>query len=297
VARRERAEAEGARQRERLGEVRERLEQALELHRQKDAALREARALEIQLGREAQEAGFSERECLSKLDDNQRAAATANSQLQRIEGETGAARTELAGISDTVLQEQLHAALDGKRDKESALAERRNVLETAAAEVRSLDEQRLKLEQGMLPCATGSTTCGSRRRRRRSTRSSSASAWPRSTSPARPTKRPSSTNSTPAAPSGSRTASCRAKSPSSRAEIEALGPVNLAALEELATASERKGFLDAQSPTSPRPSARWKTPSAASTAKRASSCRRPTTRSTSISAPCSRNSSAAARRA
>jgi chromosome segregation protein len=31
------------------------------------------------------------------------------------------------------------------------------------------------------------------------------------------------------------------------AEIEALGPVNLAALEELATASERKGFLDAQS--------------------------------------------------
>jgi chromosome segregation protein len=31
------------------------------------------------------------------------------------------------------------------------------------------------------------------------------------------------------------------------AEIEALGPVNLAALEELATATERKGFLDAQS--------------------------------------------------
>ena len=31
------------------------------------------------------------------------------------------------------------------------------------------------------------------------------------------------------------------------AEIEALGPVNLAALEELATASERKGFPDAQS--------------------------------------------------
>jgi len=31
------------------------------------------------------------------------------------------------------------------------------------------------------------------------------------------------------------------------AEIEALGPVNLAALEELAVAEERKGFLDAQS--------------------------------------------------
>ncbi|MCE9570342.1 MAG: chromosome segregation protein SMC, partial [Rhodocyclales bacterium] len=150
-ARRERAENEGRQQGERLAGVRQRLEQALDVHRQKDVALREARALEIQLGREAQEAGFSERECLSKLEDNARAAATATSQLQRIEGETAAARTEVAGISDSVLREQLHAALDARQGKESALAERRNVLESAASDLRSLDEQRLKLEQGVVP--------------------------------------------------------------------------------------------------------------------------------------------------
>jgi chromosome segregation protein len=98
-----------------------------------------------------QEAGFSERECLSKLEDNHRAGATASSQLQRIEAETVAARTEVSGISDTVLQEQLHAALDARRVKESALAERRNALESMAADLRGLDEQRLRLEQGLSP--------------------------------------------------------------------------------------------------------------------------------------------------
>ena len=40
---------------------------------------------------------------------------------------------------------------------------------------------------------------------------------------------------------------CRAKIDALNREIEALGAVNLAALEELTTARERKGFLDAQS--------------------------------------------------
>jgi chromosome segregation protein len=137
------------------------------LHRQKDVALREARALEIQLGREAQEAGFSERECLSKLEDNAARCRHGDQPVAAHRRRNRAARTEVAGISDTVLQEQLHAALDAKQGKESALAERRNVLETAAAELRSLDEQRLKLEQGVPRCATRSTTCGSRRRPRR----------------------------------------------------------------------------------------------------------------------------------
>jgi hypothetical protein len=79
-----------------------------------------------------------------------------------------------------VLQEQLHAALDARGIKESALAERRNVLEAAAGELRNLDEQRLRLEQGLSPVARqASATCGSRPRRRSSTRSSTASASPK----------------------------------------------------------------------------------------------------------------------
>jgi chromosome segregation protein len=109
-----------------------------------------------------------------------RAAATADSQLQRIEANGAAARTELAGISDSVCRNSCTPRWT-RAGKESALAERRNVLETMAADLRGLDEQRLRLEQGLSPLRdSASTTCGSRRRPPRSTRSSSANAWPRS---------------------------------------------------------------------------------------------------------------------
>jgi len=146
-----RAEGEGMRCREQLDAVRARLEEALEIQRQKDTALREARALEHQLAREAQEAGFSERECHTKLEDNARAAETARVQLERVNGETEVARTELAGISDAVLQEQLQAALDSRSGRENLLGERRNALEGAAGALRGLEEERLKLEQGLQP--------------------------------------------------------------------------------------------------------------------------------------------------
>ena len=246
-ARRGRAEAEGERQCERLGEVRGRLEQALELHRQKDAALREARALEVQLGREAQEAGFSERECISKLEDNARAGATAGSQLQRIESETGAARTELAGISDTVLQEQLHAALDGKRGKESALAERRNVLETAASELRSLDEQRMKLEQGVVPLRDKINDLRLKAQAAQMNEEQFRERLAEVHVLSEVDEAPFLDELNAGGADRLKDSVLQGEIVQISAEIEALGPVNLAALEELATASERKGFLDAQS--------------------------------------------------
>jgi chromosome segregation protein len=246
-ARRERAETEGERQRERLGEVRGRLEQSLELHRQKDAALRESRALEVQLGREAQEAGFSERECISKLEDNARAGATAGSQLQRIETETGAARTELAGISDTVLQEQLHAALDGKRDKESALAERRNVLETAATDLRGLDEQRMKLEQGVVPLRDKINDLRLKAQAAQMNEEQFRERLAEVHVLSEADEAPFLDELNAGGADRLKDSVLQGEIAQISAEIETLGPVNLAALEELATASERKGFLDAQS--------------------------------------------------
>jgi chromosome segregation protein len=246
-ARIERADDEGELQRERLGTVRERVERAIDLHRQKDMALRDARAVETQLGREVQEAGFSERECLSKLDDNGRAAATASSQLQRIDAETAAARTEVSGISDTVLQEQLHAALDARGLKESALAERRNVLEAAAGELRNLDEQRLRLEQGLTPLRD---RINDLRLKAQAAQLNEEQFRERLAE----VRVVSEEDEAPfldelAAGGAERLKDSVLQGDIARlnAEIETLGPVNLAALEELATASERKNFLDAQS--------------------------------------------------
>ncbi|HEX8961394.1 MAG TPA: chromosome segregation protein SMC, partial [Rhodocyclaceae bacterium] len=239
----ERAEAEAARCREQLDAVRERLEAALELQRTRDAALREARALEHQLAREAQEAGFSERECLSKLEDNARAAETAKTQLARVATETEAAQAELAGISDDVLQDQLQTALGSRQGREGLLAERRNALEAAAGELRMLDEQRMKLEQGLQPARDKINDLKLKQQ---------AAVLNEEQYRERLVEGGIATEEDEAALAAELTPALREPVLQGdiariNAEIEALGPVNLAALEELTISRERKGYLDDQS--------------------------------------------------
>jgi chromosome segregation protein len=239
----ERAETEAARCREQLNAVRERLEAALELQRSRDAGLREARALEHQLAREAQEAGFSERECLSKLEDNARAAETAKTQLARVATETEAARTELAAISDAVLQEQLQDALGSRQGREGLLAERRNALEAAAGELRMLDEQRMKLEQGLQPARD---KINDLKLKQQAAQLNEEQYRERLVEGGIATEEDEAALAAELVP-GLREPVLQGDIARINAEIEALGPVNLAALEELTISRERKGYLDDQS--------------------------------------------------
>jgi chromosome segregation protein len=238
-----RAEGEASRCREQLDAVRARLEEALEVQRQKDTGLREARALEHQLAREAQEAGFSERECRSKLEDNARAAETARTQLERVSGDTEAATTELAGISDAVLQEQLQSALDSRSGREGLLGERRNLLETAAGELRMLEEQRLKLEQGLQPARD---KINDWKLKQQAAELNAEQFQQRLVEAGLTTPEQEAELAAELVP-GLKESVLAGDIARLSTEIEALGPVNLAALEELTVARERKGFLDAQS--------------------------------------------------
>ncbi len=239
----ERAEETALVHSDRLGEIRSRVDQALENQRQCEAALREARALEQQMAREAQEAGFSERECLSKLEDNSRATDTASKQIERILGEIDSASAEVAAISDEVLQDQLHTALDTKQQKEAALAERRNVLEGAAIELRTLDEQRMRLEQGVEPL-------------REKINDLKLKAQAAQLNEEQYRERLAEVHVLTEADEAQfaedlakdrRDSAMQAEITRLGNAIEALGPVNLAALDELNSARERKGYLDSQS--------------------------------------------------
>jgi chromosome segregation protein len=238
-----RAEGEAARCREQLDAVRARVDEALEVQRRTDTGLREARALEHQLAREAQEAGFSERECRSKLEDNARAAETARVQLERVTGDTGAATTELAGISDAVPQEQLQSALDSRSGREGLLGERRNLLETAAGELRMLEEQRLKLEQGLQPARD---KINDWKLKQQAAELNADQFQQRLVEAGLTTPEQEAELAAELVP-GLKESVLAGDIARLTAEIEALGPVNLAALEELTVARERKGFLDAQS--------------------------------------------------
>ena len=49
------------------------------------------------------------------------------------------------------MEDNLQVALETRQEKEMALADCRNVLEAATTALRGLDEQRMKIEQGLEP--------------------------------------------------------------------------------------------------------------------------------------------------
>ncbi|WP_154716541.1 chromosome segregation protein SMC [Sterolibacterium denitrificans] len=240
-----RAEEEGADSREKLELARVRLEEALALQATHEAALREARSQEQALAREAQEVGFTERECAGKLEDNARAKETARQQLERIAEQKLLAEEERGGISDEAQQERLQVALAGRREYESLLAAKRDLLESAAATLREHDEQRLRIEQGLDPL----------RERINELRLKAQAAQLNEEQYAQRLIEVHVQDEAAEAPLLAELAATPnlrenamvAEINRLQQEIDALGPVNLAALEELTTASERKGFLDAQS--------------------------------------------------
>ena len=238
-----RAEGEANAGREQLAAVRTRVEEALAGQRQQDTALREARALEHQLAREAQEANFSERECRSRLEDNARAAETARVQLERVAADAATGHAEVAGISDVVLLEQLQTALDARGGREGLLAERRNALETAASDLRALEEQRLKLEQGLQPARD---KINDWKLKQQAAELNAEQFQQRLVEVGVTTPEQEAEIAAELTP-GLKESGLAGDIARLGAEIEALGPVNLAALEELTVARERKGFLDEQS--------------------------------------------------
>ena len=237
------ADDEIARSREALEAARQTMDAALALQRDRDTALREARALEHQLAREAQDAGFSEKECHSKLADNARAAETAKTQLAQVAADRAAATEELAAISDVVIQEQLQAALETRGGQESALAARRDALEGAAGQLRGLDEERLRLEQGLAPARE---KINDLKLKEQAAHLNVEQFQERLTEAHVVSPEDEEALAVELTP-GLRDGTLQNDITRLTAEIEALGPVNLAALEELASAKERKGYLDEQS--------------------------------------------------
>ena len=237
------AEDEAARCREALEVARQTMDGALELQRQRDTALREARALEHQLAREAQDAGFSEKECHSKLADNARAAETAKTQLKQVTADRAAAQEDLAAISDQVVQEQLQSALAVRGTHETTLAEKRDALEVAGSQLRSCDEERMKLEQGLQPARDKINDLKLKQQAAQLNVEQYQERLIEAHVVSPEDEAALAVDLTP----GLRDGTLQGDITRLSNEIESLGPVNLAALEELSTARQRKGFLDEQS--------------------------------------------------
>ena len=238
-----RAEEEALRFRDQLAAARSQLDQVMEVQRNRDTSLREARSQEQTLAREAQEVRFTERECLGKLEDNARTSETARQQLERVAADRATAESERSQISEESLLERLQVALGDRQARETLLGGRRNALEECASALRALDENRLRIEQSLSPLRD---RINELRLKEQAAQLNEAQYLERLAEVNIRSEEEIAPLQAELVP-GLKEAVLQADILRLTQEIEALGPVNLAALEELTTARERKGYLDAQS--------------------------------------------------
>ncbi len=191
------------------------------------------------LERQAQEAQFQGRALAARSAELQRAVHTAGEQAgaNRQAGEQLVA--ELEALDDDAAQSGLQAALALRLAREQALGERRSHYDGLSARLRGADEQRLGLERGLQPLRDQIT-----RLQLEAQAAQLGGAQYAQQLEAASVDLPALGARIDA--DSVRLAGLQAEIDRTAREVAALGAVNLAALDELSAARERKTFLDAQ---------------------------------------------------
>ncbi|QID18041.1 chromosome segregation protein SMC [Nitrogeniibacter mangrovi] len=217
--------------------LRERAEHAGQVRGETEAALREAQSQVQALAREVQEATFSCRECQGKLDDIERNLALAGQQTARLAEEQHARRAELAAVDPAAGEAALQEALDLRGAREGALAARRDALAEATARLKTVEEERLRVEQAAAPM---------RERVAELRLAVQAAELAESQQQERLDEAQADESTLAPRLEGLGEETLQHDVGRLARQIAALGAVNLAALDELTEAEERKGYLDAQ---------------------------------------------------
>ncbi len=201
--------------------------------------LSEAREQGRALERRAQEAQFQSRTLAARRGELQRSIETAAQQVTANVQAAELARVELASLDDAAAQAGLQTALALKLERERALAAQRSQYDDLSARMRSFDEQRMGLERGLDPLREKITKLQLEEQA-----ASLGGAQYMEQLVAASVDLAVLAQGIEAG--GVRLAGLQAEIDRIHREVEALGAVNLAALEELTTSRERKQFLDAQ---------------------------------------------------
>ena len=231
------AEAAAGEFRGRLETLREQERAARDHLETAERAVRHEREQLAVIERELREAEFSRRECEGKLTENAAGLALAERQLQRIAEGLSECQSLSGEAPPEVFEAELQGALETRREAETALSEKRDALEAATQALRDLEEVRMRVEQGLEPLRNG---IGDLRLKEQAAAMNAdqlseqlveAGADEEALQPLLASARPQALGQ---------------EINRLQKAIADLGAVNLAALEELGTARERKGYLDEQ---------------------------------------------------
>ncbi|ARN20223.1 chromosome segregation protein SMC [Piscinibacter gummiphilus] len=201
--------------------------------------LADAREQLRSLERQAQEAQFASRALAARRGELQRSLETSAQQVQGNAQTEAQLREELGRLTDASAQVGLEAALAVRLDRESALGAKRSEYDDLTLRLRKLDEQRLSHEQSLQPLRDRITKLqleeqaaqlgGAQYMEQLTAAEVDLAALEQNISE-----------------NGVKLYGLQGEIDRIGREINALGAVNLAALDELTSSRERKTFLDAQ---------------------------------------------------
>ena len=192
------------------------------------------------LERQAQEAHFAQRTLQTRIQELVRTVETAQQQLSALSEQESKAHTELTALTDASAQAGLQDALAMKLEREQTLGAKRSEYDDLTAKLRASDERRLQLERTLDPMRQRITELQLKEQAARLGFEQYAQLLEEAQADIEAVARSVSGNNV-------RLSGLQGEIDRLNREIAALGAVNLAALDELATSRERKQFLDAQS--------------------------------------------------
>ena len=224
--------------REKISEHQANAEQVRHQASVQDGQLREQRERSQKAQHELQEARFFAKTCSEKISDLEHNLKQIGLTLAQLEQTLAHSREELLQMEDVSTQQQLQEALELRVMREQALAEARNAMEFATVNLNKLEQERMSCEQKLNPLREKSSELSLKEQEARL----HYEQW---------AEQLQGVDEAVLLPllEGGNAKPVVLQNELSRlnAGIEALGAVNLAALEELQAAQERKTYLDAQS--------------------------------------------------
>jgi chromosome segregation protein len=204
----------------------------------REQALTDAREKLRELERAAQEAQFAEKSQRSKIEELRRNIATATEQAAQVAESIAAGQIELESLEAGAANDGLQDLLDRRTTQERALSDARHELDQITQQLRHAEESRMQSERSLQPQRDKIMEMQLKEQAARLNQEQFDEAL--------------------RAVQADEAALSEKLNPDMKAQylqgevtrltnaISALGAVNLAALDELAQASERKNFLDAQ---------------------------------------------------
>ncbi|HYH42114.1 MAG TPA: chromosome segregation protein SMC, partial [Burkholderiales bacterium] len=185
-----------------------------------------------------QETLFESRAVEARIVEAQNAIRRLTEQSAALAASLAFEEEALAGCDETEWQAQLQQSLDMRSTREQALAQARDTVEGMETRLRDVEQERLTSEQRLTPLRDRVNDVKLKEQEARLTEEQYAQQLVESGADEEALRA--------VLEKGTRSGAMQAEITRLTEEIRALGAVNLAALEELQTAQERKNYLDAQ---------------------------------------------------